>query len=147
MIVSKEDILKKNISYCKKCMDTTTYTMTVENALHEIRDGVYQSEIASLRASSNEEKRDKKSKLKGYVFGGEFFVRNQKNLVNYSYLCVLDFDHIQCANIEDAKEEIFQNKYVFAAWISPSGDGIKAIIHFDFSAFERIFNIIREIVK
>ena len=83
----------------------------------------------------------KKCALLGYVFGGEFSRRKKELLTNYSNLCILDFDHVQCDDIEEAKEEIFKNEYVFAVWISPSGDGIKAIIQFDFSAYNEEKNL------
>ena len=133
----KENILKKKISYCLGCRNPQTFSTTVENALNEIQAGKYFKEIKSIRESlSGEEKKEKKCALKGYVFTGEFSRRKMEYLTNYSSLCILDFDHIQCNDIEEAKEEIFKNEYVFAAWISPSGDGIKAIIQFDYSAFE-----------
>ena len=132
----KEDILKKKISYCLGCKNPKTFSTTVENALKEIQDEYYFKEIKKLRDSlSSEEKKKKKSALKAYLFGGEFSRRKKDCLTNYSYLCILDFDHVQCNDIEDAKEEIFKNEYVFAVWISPSGDGIKALVQFDFSAY------------
>ncbi len=54
--------------------------------------------------------------------------RRYDNIVNFTGLAVLDFDHIDKAN--DLKHIIF-NKYqsVVAAWLSPSKRGVKALVN------------------
>lgn len=129
------------ISYCNGCKKTATTDITINNALNEIKDNVFDTKITDLRTTvDSKEKDEKKKKLKAYLFSGQFRKRNKTDLNSYSNICVLDFDHVTNyeKDIELAKKTIHQNEYVFATWLSPSGDGIKALIMFDYSNIANI---------
>lgn len=69
-----------------------------------------------------------KSKLPAVTFSGIFSpVRNAASLTRYSYLIILDIDKIG-DRLLLLKEQIFQDSFVKAIWISPSGDGLKFVI-------------------
>ena len=59
--------------------------------------------IEQLRADLKN-KDNYKNQLDGYIFTGTFSCRGTSNLVNYSNLCVLDFDHLTKENINKLKE-------------------------------------------
>lgn len=104
------------------------------NALDEIKSGCYQEKIIELRATEDDELWGiRKSNLPAYFFSGQFNKQNDNALINYSSFCILDFDHVGNKDIEDIKQKIFSNPYIFAIWISPSGTGLKALVYFDFS--------------
>lgn len=67
-----------------------------------------------------------KSTLPCICFSGRFLQRNDKSLIQHSGLLILDFDKIQ--DPEDFRDEIFsQNDFVVAAFLSPSGNGVKVL--------------------
>lgn len=69
-----------------------------------------------------------KNQLCGATFSGTFSHRSKDKLVNYSQLACLDFDKFN--SLEEAevmKQKLSKSNYCFAAFISPSGKGVKAI--------------------
>lgn len=84
--------------------------------------------IKALRHTSTltkQEKSNKKASLPSICFSGTFHYRNKKDLVKYSGIICIDFDHIPY--VKEAKQYITQDPYVLAAFISPSGDGLKLL--------------------
>src|SRR5690606_27919893 len=59
-------------------------------------------------------------------FGGKFESRYDDKIIEHSGLVILDFDHVK--NVPDSKAEICKDEYTFAAFISPSGDGLKVLV-------------------
>jgi len=59
------------------------------------------------------------------LWAGEFESRRDDAIKNHSSLIVLDFDHI---DVEGSKNVLSTDPYVFACWISPSGEGLKALV-------------------
>lgn len=54
--------------------------------------------------------------------------RRYADILNFTGLLVLDFDHID--NAEDFKQYLFEKyKYIVAAWLSPSQKGVKALVN------------------
>jgi hypothetical protein len=72
----------------------------------------------------------KKTKMPAVLFSGIFADgRNDQSIIEHSGMCVLDFDSLP--SFEAAKEfrnEIFQHDWVIAAFVSPSGRGVKAVV-------------------
>ena len=52
--------------------------------------------------------------------------RKKDDVASFSGLTVLDFDHVP--DVTKFKKQLAKVKYVFIAFVSPSGDGVKAII-------------------
>jgi hypothetical protein len=59
------------------------------------------------------------------LWAGKFESRRDDSIVEHSSLLVLDFDHI---DVEGSKNVLSTDPYVFACWISPSGEGLKALV-------------------
>ena len=91
-------------------------------AFIRIRDGKSRYQIEEYRATDDKKL---KNSLPLVCFSGEFSRRADDALVTHSGLIVLDFDHV---NIEESKAFIGADEYVYACWVSPSGDGLKAIV-------------------
>lgn len=72
--------------------------------------------------------------LPAVTWSGQFKERNDKGLSQYSGLMVLDIDHIDSATIANIKSQFIGEKCVLAAFISPSGEGIKIIVPINTSA-------------
>tara|TARA_R110002167_G_scaffold89273_4_gene240846 strand:- start:4420 stop:6117 length:1698 start_codon:yes stop_codon:yes gene_type:complete len=69
--------------------------------------------------------KDKKLSLPVVLFSGEFSKRSDDALFEHSGFIVLDFDHVET---ETVKTALSTDEYIYACWISPSGDGIKALV-------------------
>lgn len=83
--------------------------------------------IKSIRAEGDKAKRGLlKKKLPCLLFSGEFSERNDKSLVKHSGLAVVDFDGV--SDVSGLKDKLKLVEYVSAAFVSPSGDGVKAIV-------------------
>jgi len=112
-----EDVYTKDKPYYIKAL----------SVLSLIKSGKWSNKIHQLRLEADT---DKKKKLKCYLpsicFSGKFSKRYDQDIITHSGLAVLDFDHIE--NLQEFKENICQDKYTFAAFISPSGDGLKVLV-------------------
>lgn len=118
------------ISIFKSVTDVTNpYQKELHYVLNRIKNGNSKATIEKLRKMSQEDYDKNKSILPGACFNGKFSKRAISGLIEHSSLCVLDFDKFN--SIEDTidfKNSICDNEYIYAAWISPSGKGIKALV-------------------
>ena len=93
----------------------------METALNRIQAGKSGSIISQVRDGH----KDKKLSLPVVLFSGEFSKRSDEALFEHSGYIVLDFDHVE---VDTVKTALSTDDYVYACWISPSGDGIKALV-------------------
>jgi hypothetical protein len=107
--------------------------------LKEIKSEKYQGAINSIRYALHKGENktaDKiKSELIGFTMSGTFGAsRTKANLLSYSQIIGLDFDHIPVTELNTLATLINECKYTFASFISPSGEGIKVFIKIDSNA-------------
>ena len=95
--------------------------VTLQTALDRIKEGQSKTTIESVRNGD----KDAKKKLPIVCFSGEFSDRSDEGLFDHSGLIVLDFDHI---DVEKSKTVLATDAHVYACWVSPSGDGLKALV-------------------
>jgi len=97
------------------------YHITLTTALQRIAEGSSKDTIEAVRSG------DKKAKtqLPVVLFSGEFTAREDDQLISHSGLIVLDFDHI---DVEAYKNILCTDDHIVACWVSPSGDGLKALV-------------------
>jgi hypothetical protein len=99
----------------------------IDDVLFEIKSGNNRAAIDSIRKESDKKKRNlKKAKLKSICFSGEFSYRAAKNCINHSGYCCLDWDNVPDPTA--LRELLKENEYIYSAFISPSGNGVKAIV-------------------
>ena len=132
MIKTSEELLNLDISYCNNKFAKETPPIKLSQALDEIKS-IKNKKIIELLRLDLKNKDKYKSQLDGYIFTGTFSSRGTANLIKYSNLCVLDFDHLTKENLNRLKEFLKNDKFIFAYWDSPSGTGVKGLICFDFS--------------
>lgn len=107
------------------------YIVTIEKALDRIKNGAKSKDIINKIRSKieNEDIQKLKLSLPCYVFSGEFKERNQNGLINHSGLCILDFDKIpNQKDLLECKKSLMLIPSVLSVFLSPSGNGLKAII-------------------
>ena len=97
------------------------WIVPIATALKRIKEGSSEETIKKVRQGNKEQKKS----LPVVLFSGEFGDRKDEGIQKHSSFIVLDFDHI---NVEKSKPVLSTDPYVYACWVSPSGDGIKAIV-------------------
>ena len=102
--------------------------VTLEYALNRIREGKSRLSVSEIRNTIDKEKSaNLKKNLPSVCFSGKFGAeRKDSDLIEHSGYIVLDFDNI--FELRDRQTDIISNKFVYACWVSPSGNGLKALI-------------------
>lgn len=85
--------------------------------------------IDEIRNESVKERKDYlKKNLPGYCFNGIFTTRSDRGFVEHSGISIVDFDKIPVTKFTNEFTSICKLPFTLAAWHSPSGNGIKALI-------------------
>lgn len=88
--------------------------------------------VDAVRKAKSDESKDKaKMKLPAVTWNGTFKTKNRKDLIHYSSFTALDFDHIQPENMDGFGKWLQGFSCVYACFVTPSGEGYKAIILHD----------------
>ena len=95
--------------------------ITLKTALRRIQEGKSSSTIKKVRNGD----KDRKTRLPIVCFSGEFSSRNDEALFEHSGYIVLDFDHVDVA---ETKKHLCTDDFIHSCWVSPSGDGVKALV-------------------
>lgn len=106
-------------------------------ALERIRTGHRHKHLID---QIREGKTELKKQLPAYSFSGVFTARNDKSCIEHSGFICLDFD-------KTTKKEILQNpQYIYAAFLSPTGNGVKVIVRIppDITSHGARFDALRE---
>lgn len=99
----------------------------VDEVLLSFKNGSNKSKIELVRSEKDKDKRNKlKSELKSVCFSGEFSRRSAKNIIRHSGFVCLDFDDVEYPVC--LRDSLQDNEYIYSAFISPSGNGVKAIV-------------------
>lgn len=112
----------KNINSVAPVKDTSVFKI-----LESIKGVEYKNRVGKIRIESDKEERNKlKAQLPYVTFSGTFTTRSNSNLKSFSGLACLDFDDV--VDVESLKSSVNKDKYTFASFISPSGDGLKVLV-------------------
>lgn len=116
------------ITIFKNIFSKEPHFITVEKALERIKLGASKQLVMDIRLALDKEKANKlKLNLPSICFSGKFGVdRKDDQLIAHSGFIVLDFDDI--SELRDKQTEIISNKFIYACWVSPSGNGLKALV-------------------
>lgn len=99
----------------------------IDDVLNDIKNGTNKDFIEKIRLEPNKDKRNNlKTKLKSICFSGEFSYRSAKNCIKHSGFACLDFDDIDEPDV--LRDSLQDNEYIYCAFVSPSGNGVKAIV-------------------
>ena len=93
----------------------------IPTALQRIQQGKSKSLIKKIRSGD----KSKKKELPIVCFSGEFSSRSDDALFEHSGYIILDFDHVK---VGEVKKALATDEYVHSCWMSPSGDGVKALV-------------------
>jgi hypothetical protein len=119
--------------------------------LIRIKEGTSKDLVKRIRSEKNKTERNElKKQLPAICFSGTFNKRNDNALLEHSGLICLDFDGYEKQKVllED-KDMLTKNKFVFSAFVSPSGNGLKVLVKIPadaenhqnyFNSLEKYFN-------
>lgn len=114
--------LFKNFSDTKK-----PKLVEIDYVLQSIKDCKIQKQLNEIQVEKDEKKKKElKKMLPCILFSGEFTSRLDKAIVKHSGFVVLDWDKLE--NVAKKKIEISKYPFVYACFVSPSGNGIKAVV-------------------
>jgi hypothetical protein len=101
--------------------------ITIDKALERIKVGRSAEKIAEIRKQLDKERADKlKCNLPSVCFSGKFQERTDSGLLEHSGFICLDFDNLE--DVQDAKSQLCTNEFIYACWISPRANGLKALV-------------------
>ena len=98
--------------------------------LNRIKDGKNSELVKRIRSEKNKSERNElKKKLPSICFSGIFNKRSDSALVEHSGLICLDFDgYEKKKDLTEDRLKFQKNKFVFAVFVSPSGNGLKVLV-------------------
>ena len=104
---------------------------TIQNPVKKTKELL--DKIQKARVDGNE---SLKNSLKGRLPGFTPCVivkdkRKVDQIETFTGVAVLDFDKLAKHDVDptDLKKELFKNDYIFATWVSSSGDGVRALVN------------------
>ena len=101
------------------------HVVDIEKISNRIRRGTSRELVEEIRKGNKELKK----RLPAIVFSGLFNKRNSNGLKQHSGLMCFDFDKYPSdKELEKQKEILKKNKHVVLLFVSPSGNGLKAVI-------------------
>lgn len=149
--------IKKSVSIYYNAKDANSQeTITIDDVIELIRkDSCIISELTEKVRNAVDEKEYKelKKQLPMFAGAGVFRYRNDNpdNLVEYSNLLVIDFDHFHdYQKVIDFRSKLIQYAdylHLYAIWISPSNDGIKAVMIHDNENPDYHYNLFCQVKK
>jgi hypothetical protein len=137
------------ITIFKNIRETSTpFHRSIEFVLNRIKDGKHRDLISSIRKEKNKTKRnDLKKNLPAICFSGTFSKRSDDAVMKHSgYIC-LDFDGYETDDqMQQERQRLMDDKYVMSVFISPSGNGLKAIVKIpeDVEGHKKYFDALQE---
>lgn len=122
--------------------------------LKRIKDGNSRELVEAIRAEWEKEGQSKlKKKLPSICFSGQFSERDDNKLLEHSGLICLDIDSINTDNLEEVRQLLEADRFVYSCFISPGGAGFKILVRIladhethlnQFLSLEKYYNKILE---
>jgi hypothetical protein len=121
---------EKTVSMFANASDTKPEDTNIGTLLEAIHNGQDEIQINRLRNLLQEGKKDEynrdKKKLPAFTTSGKFSKRNAKGLLDHSGIIQIDIDKV--VNPAELRDKLIQDKHICAAFISPSGKGVKCLM-------------------
>lgn len=103
-------------------------TCTWQEAVNEIKSQKHKKLIDQARSIPTQDAYDKfkKTKLPAFSFCAELSYRNKESVLNATGFIIPDLDHLP--DLESLFRQLMQDPYIWFAFRSPGGDGIKCAL-------------------
>lgn len=99
--------------------------------LDGIKGNAWKGQVKRLRAKGREAAgyNDDKKKLPAFMLSGTTTGGHKAaDVIEHSGLLQIDVDKVGADEVADLRDRLGEDRHILAAWISPSGDGVKAIM-------------------
>jgi len=119
------------VSYFQNVKGEKTKDVPIEDFYNIVKDEIFRADCEHIRSIEDKEKRDveKVKRLPCITTSGTFKKgHNGSDLLAHSGLLQIDIDDIGTLSYKALKRKFDADKYTFACFRSPSGNGIKVII-------------------
>lgn len=109
---------------------STPFYREIEVVFERIRIGNSLNTLKEIREEKDEaKKRLIKNTLPSICFAGKFTQRKDDSCSDFSGLVCLDFDKIPTQKkLLELKQKLIKDKYIYCCFISPSNNGLKALV-------------------
>ena len=122
---------ENQVTIFRNIKDTSTpFFRDLDSILERIKEGKSKELIKQIRSEKKEDVRQelKKSLPAIYVFQEHFNKRNDDSIIEHSGFICLDFDGYKTKkDMMSEKERLSKDRYIYSVFISPSGNGRKAL--------------------
>lgn len=123
------NMLEQEVTLFNNAFRQNPQKASLSHVLETIQNGTYQARVEELRKLAREKGKsaytEAKKRLPAFTASGE--VDHQNRLITHSGLLQLDFDELD-GTAETAREKVSRDPHVAAAFISPSGNGLKVLV-------------------
>ncbi|QDP56289.1 MAG: hypothetical protein GOVbin3009_56 [Prokaryotic dsDNA virus sp.] len=122
---------ENKVTIFRNIKDTSTpFFRELNSILERIKEGKSKELIKQIRSEKNKEVRQElKKNLPAICFSGTFNKRNDDSLIEHSGFICLDFDGYKTKkDMMSEKERISKDRYTYAVFVSPSGNGLKVLV-------------------
>ena len=122
------------ISFTDSIYGSNNRNVEIQKVLKEIKTGFWKNQIDEIRyhnSNGDIEKADYiKKTLPAFTVSATYKEnRKKKNIESYTNLLHLDYDYVD--NVQELKAKVNGIPYTYAAFISPSGNGLKVLVKSD----------------
>ena len=138
----------KNINFMDSLNGSNNRIVEVQKVLEQIKKGFWKKQIEDIKYHINngdtKQADELKLKLPAFTISATYkYKRKKENIESYSGLLHLDYDKLN--NVQDVKSKIISIPYTYAAFVSPSGKGLKVLVKCDndLSTHTYAFNALR----
>ena len=134
VVAAEADFGRTVVSVYQNTYDTRGITAPLSSVIQRVRSGGFGLKRKTLRAralatkNKSAYRKFKGRQLPAFTPAGVFSRRNRKGLVSHSGLLVLDYDDVETQNLAHMKEIATSAAHTAAAFVSPSGNGIKVLV-------------------
>lgn len=126
---STKDMLDQEVTIFKNAFRQGGAVASLQSILDGIKDGAHQQQVAQLRRTKElqglQAYTEAKKHLPSFTTSGT--IGEHKQLATRSGFVQLDFDHLN-GTLTSAKESVAGDPHTAAAFVSPSGEGLKVIV-------------------
>ena len=112
---------------------------SLSSALAKIKEGTYKNAVELIRSTTDKKERaEAKKKLPALTWSGTFSKRNANSLIEYSGIICQDVDGLEENALQDLKAKLSQCPYLYACFVSPSGNGLKILYRVNTTAEQHL---------
>ena len=122
---------KNKVTIFKNIKETETpFHREIGLVIKRIKDGSTKQLIKEIRKTKDKsEKNELKKLLPAVCFSGVFNKRKDEAIQEHSGFICLDFDGYEKRKVlSEHKEKLSKDPYVYCVFVSPSGNGLKALV-------------------